>query len=499
MHPLGPFKRNHKLLSHKQDDFVSKLNGRLYDILWNQPSIETTATQRADFLHHEILSQLKRHGKLKRQAPPIPHAAWRSKKCQDLRKTIAQKLRTNPKSWWDPHVTELRKQYSTMRQAEDIKHYAACSRKLLKQAETGDRSFWQQLRKAKTKLQLQDQDKWYDYIQQLYHSKDARHQQTYPLPMADSMDFFTGGQVAEAIRSMDLHKAADEYGLTADILKSLNPDVLCPVLANKSNDCIAQGRLPEAWGVSYLIPIFKAGSVLIPSNYRLITITHLLAKIMAATTEQLLAPYLFNPYQNLQAGFKKGRAAIDHIFVSRILIESRLLAGQKVYACYVDLAKVFDKVCRAQLWRTLEKLGINPTLRRAIQMLYERLHIKVKLQYGYTPSCPSNAGLGQGGHLSPQLFAIVMQRLEELLATAQGCDPLLITPFVIHALFYAGDIVLFSHTSKGLEKQLLILQRFCYETGLTVNLDKSGILIYGGEEQEAEFYWEGCITKGRSL
>lgn len=142
------------------------------------------------------------------------------------------------------------------------------------------------------------------------------------------------------------------------------------------------------------------------------------------------------------------KGALRRAISCRSLIESQLLQKQKVYACYVDLTKAFDKVPRAHLWRKLQNMGIDSNLRRTIQLLYDSCKVKVKLTNGYTKLTDSNAGLGQGGHLSPQLFSLVMQRLEELLSKARNCDPVLETPLLLHSLLFADDFVLLSTTAK---------------------------------------------------
>ncbi len=49
---------------------------------------------------------------------------------------------------------------------------------------------------------------------------------------------------------------------------------------------------------------------------------------------------------------------------------------------------------------------------------------------------------------------------------------------VVCLLLYANDLVLMSHIPTGLQKQLDVLQAFCYERQLTVNVKKTKVVVF---------------------
>ena len=48
----------------------------------------------------------------------------------------------------------------------------------------------------------------------------------------------------------------------------------------------------------------------------------------------------------------------------------------------------------------------------------------------------------------------------------------------LYLLFYADDIVIFSNTSEGLQNGLGILSDYCIKWKLTVNIDKTKIMVF---------------------
>ena len=58
---------------------------------------------------------------------------------------------------------------------------------------------------------------------------------------------------------------------------------------------------------------------------------------------------------------------------------------------------------------------------------------------------------------------------------AEGID---IGMLKLYLLLYADDIVIFSNTSEGLQKGLDILSDYCQKWKLTVNIDKTKVMVF---------------------
>ena len=67
--------------------------------------------------------------------------------------------------------------------------------------------------------------------------------------------------------------------------------------------------------------------------------------------------------------------------------------------------------------------------------------------------------------------------LEQELST-KGCQGIDIRTFKISLLLYADDIILFADSAEELQNKLNALKDYCYRWKLTVNTDKTKIIIF---------------------
>ena len=86
-------------------------------------------------------------------------------------------------------------------------------------------------------------------------------------------------------------------------------------------------------------------------------------------------------------------------------------------------------------------------------------------------------GVRQGESLSPFLFSMYLNDIEEYLITNEfsGVDMGVLKLFL---LLYADDIVLFSESEAGLQKGLVLLEEYCNRWQLSVNSVKTKVVIF---------------------
>jgi hypothetical protein len=89
---------------------------------------------------------------------------------------------------------------------------------------------------------------------------------------------------------------------------------------------------------------------------------------------------------------------------------------------------------------------------------------------------PLNIVVKQGCPLSPTLFDIYINTLEDCLEDA-GCVGPTLTSIVIILLLYVDDIVLMAKSPYDLGKQLIIIKDFCSSVGMTMNINKTKVTI----------------------
>lgn len=144
---------------------------------------------------------------------------------------------------------------------------------------------------------------------------------------------------------------------------------------------------------------------------------------------------------------------MDNIFILRTLIDKAKAScnTRKLHVCFVDFKKAFDTVPRDLLWERLSRIGIQGTMLEAIKNIYKDVTACVKTPSGMTDFFPSTMGVKQGCPLSPSLFGLYIDGLEDVLLNNTMVDPPLLGDHPVPLLLYADDIALISTSKKGLQ------------------------------------------------
>ena len=146
------------------------------------------------------------------------------------------------------------------------------------------------------------------------------------------------------------------------------------------------GQLPAEWKIGNITAIFKKGNKSDPSNYRPISLTSTICKVMESIIRDHIMDFFFqnNYFSKNQFGFIKGRSTALQLL--RIMDEwtTQLDYGGQVDVIYTDFAKAFDTVphrrllSRKCLYTGLALCGLY------IGWLYTGLALCQYTPFGYT-------------------------------------------------------------------------------------------------------------------
>jgi hypothetical protein len=229
---------------------------------------------------------------------------------------------------------------------------------------------------------------------------------------------------------------------------------------------------------SLIVPIFKNGDINIPYNYRTIMISSILAKLYGIILEKKINIWLesHGKRDKGQARFRRYHSTMDHIVTFRIIAEEFRNTKNNIFCCFFDFRKDFDMVPRKNLWTRLEEIKVCLKFRAAAIRIYENVIAKIKNIEGSSKEINCNIEVKQGCPLSPTLFGIYINKLEECLEKS-GCVGPTLTGIVINIILYADDIVLMARSPHDLENQLRILKDFFCNMGMSVNTDNTKVMI----------------------
>ena len=178
-----------------------------------------------------------------------------------------------------------------------------------------------------------------------------------------------------------------------------------------------------------------------------------------------------------QAGFRKGYRTTDHIFTLFSVINHTInLKKKPLYVCFIDLKKALDKVSHALLWQKLVNYGINGKFLNIIKSMYSKVKSCVRANDGLTEFFPYNKGLRQGCLLSPLLFALFLNDLNNFLL--KQSTEITVWDIQICAMLYADDLILLAESEHDLQKQMNSLGDYANIFQMEVNQKKTKVLIF---------------------
>ena len=219
-----------------------------------------------------------------------------------------------------------------------------------------------------------------------------------------------------------------------------------------------------------IVPIYKNKGVKSDfNNYRGITILSCMGKLFTSVINERLNKYAneINLINENQTGFRQNYSTLDHIFLVNSLVDILVKNGkQKLYCAFVDYKKAFNTVWRSALWHKVINSGISGKLQIVIENMYNNIKSCVNCNGNLSDYFISVNGVRQGENLSPFLFSLFINDMEQFLIK-YGCNQIEVpdveiqTFFKILVIMYADDTVLFANTKEGLQKCLNALKCYC--------------------------------------
>lgn len=222
---------------------------------------------------------------------------------------------------------------------------------------------------------------------------------------------FTNDSIKSALEKVASKKAPGIDHLRKEMLSPIQAPLI-PSLTLLFKICWKWSYTPSAWRVAQVIPIYKKGDPSLPSNYRPISLTSVLRKVM----EICLTDSIHSaspPLDIAQGGFRPQRSALDQALCLHELVQRHARAGGRKRLpslVFLDIKSAYDTVDRAIIWRALEPLA-SPALLGLIQNLFDDVSIEVVLSGVKSHSFHPKTGVLQGSILSPHLYSLYINSL----------------------------------------------------------------------------------------
>ena len=277
--------------------------------------------------------------------------------------------------------------------------------------------------------------------------------------------------VFKLLKNLDTSKAVGPDEITARMLKESAKEI-APVLTSLFQQSLDTGDLPDDWLLANVTALFKKGSRENPENYRPVSLTAIMCKLLEHILHSQISKHLdkHKILTSLQHGFRKGHSCVTQL----IQVVSDWMEGidnsQQIDAAILDFTKAFDCVPHERLKSKLHHYGVRNKVLKWISMFLTQRQQRVIINGETSKWHPVISGVPQGTVLGPLLFLIYINDIvEELQCSIR---------------LFADDCILYTtvssiHDCNKLQKDLDTVCQWASKWQMTFNPSKCNFMSVG--------------------
>ena len=196
------------------------------------------------------------------------------------------------------------------------------------------------------------------------------------------------------------------------------PDDLPPILFKKLkhilvfrltllfNQLLSVAAVPQDWRNAVIIPVLKKGFAGSVTNYRPISLTSVISKIMERVISRKITEYLISNslLSDAQHGFLKGRSTCTNLLECMNDWTLNIDLGCNTVIIYIDFAKAFDSVSHNKLLCKLYSYGIRGQLLLWLQRFFLNRTHQTTVGDSISDLSDLISGVVQGSGIGPIMF-----------------------------------------------------------------------------------------------
>ena len=248
--------------------------------------------------------------------------------------------------------------------------------------------------------------------------------------------------VAKKIKAMKDNKSPGVDGIPPKLLMETVEQISIP-LARVFNLSLKEGVVPFEWKEANIIPLFKKGSRNKSENYRPVSLTSVICKLLERLIKDHMVDFLVKHklLNSSQHGFLKARSCLTNMLCFLEVITKWIDVGSPVDIFYLDFQKAFDKVPHQRLLLKLKAHGIGDSITDWIEQWLTDRRQRVVVDGEVSNWKSVLSGVPQGSVLGPILFLIYINDLDDSITS--------------NVLKFADDTKLFRKVNTDGDKQHL--------------------------------------------
>jgi hypothetical protein len=289
-----------------------------------------------------------------------------------------------------------------------------------------------------------------------------------------NLEPITNEEMCNIICSLSSGKAADLHELTAEHLK-FGSNRVAEWLVSITNYILQTGCIPAMLKSGTLTPVLKKGKDQTdPSNYRGITVTSIIMKVVEKAWLLRAAPIINEKQNPMQRGFTKASSSMNAALLVSEAINDAADTKKPIHITLLDASKAFDVVDHDILMNELHDVGITGKLWTAFQSMYQDTSSMIKWNKCLSPQFDIKQGVRQGGITSAPSYKVYTNKLldqlqDQKIGYAIGTN-------YIPAPTCADDIAII--TSDPVEGQVLlnVVHQYSIDHRYMINPSKSATI-----------------------
>ena len=331
----------------KSKDTMDKVSG-LEKLLETRDNNLDEVVQRLNNIYVENTNQ-NIPNKVKPRSKKQKTKKWYDYSCYEMNKRLKLVAKLCSESPNNPYLRgsliKTRKEYKRLLRSKKQQWKTQIIKKLETVEESNPKEYWKLIKELREKEQnntICNPENFNLYFEKLYSQNKEYNQEKQEIEdfvqktLNKISDLnkepnFTSDELKKAINKLKNNKAAGPDRIPSEILKA-SPEIILNLILKIMNKIKSQKYYPTKWATGITSLLLKDGDDEDPNNYRAITVTAALSKVLTIMINERLNKWCLDNkiLRPDKIGFRKKSRPADHLFVLKTCIDGYTNHGEKL-------------------------------------------------------------------------------------------------------------------------------------------------------------------------